>query len=146
MVRRVIRNYLHPPKRVYRILDTLAYHAKSLYNVGLYNVRQHYQDYHDNLCKIRELRPDQTAKIPILVGSYLPYTRKKTHPCKDISNYVQSRPNENYGLLHSDVAQQTLKSVEEAYRGYFELYRMYLRGETGVLPRSSKIPAQGRTF
>jgi len=145
MVRRVIRNYLHLSKRVYRILDTLAYHAKSLYNVGLYNARQHYKEYQENLCEVRKLRPDQTAKVPCLVGSYLPYSRKKTHPYKDISNYVRSRLNENYGLLHSDVAQQTLKSVEEAYRGYFELHRMYLRGELAYRPGSPKyLPKDGR--
>jgi len=145
MVRRVIRNYLHLPKKVYQIIDTLAYHAKSLYNVGLYNARQHYREYQDNLCEVRKLRPDLTARISILVGSYLPYTRKKAHPCKDISNYVRSRPNENYELLHSDAAQQTLKSVEEAYKSYFELLKMYARGQLEDCPHPPHyLPKDGR--
>jgi hypothetical protein len=119
MALRVISNYLHPTKKVYRIIDRLAYHSKSMYNVGVYNARQYYTTYLENLRMMQTLRPDLTAKVEILVRSYLPFTRKKTFPHKDLCNYAKSKPNENFSLLHNDVAQQTLRSVEEAYRGYF---------------------------
>ena len=129
MVLRVVSNYLRLPQKTFWILDTLAYHAKSMYNVGLYNVRQHYATHQENRQILLGLRPDLTSGVDILVGSYLPFTRKKDFPYKECSTYVQSKPNENYGLLHSDPAQQTLKSVEEAYKGYFELLKLYRKGQ-----------------
>jgi len=115
MALRVVSNSLRLPKKTFQIIDTLAYHAKSLYNVGLYNVRQHSATHRENHAILQGIRPDLTSGVEVLVGSYLPYTRKKDSPFKEYSTYVQSKENENYGLLHSDAAQQTLKSVEEAY-------------------------------
>ncbi|MDD3933538.1 MAG: transposase, partial [Methanoculleus sp.] len=110
MALRAVSNYLRLPKKTFQILDTLAYHAKSMYNVGLYNVRQHYATHQENRQTLQRLRPDLTSRVDVLVGSYLSYTRKKDFPFKEYSTYVQSKENENYGLLHSDTAQQTLKS------------------------------------
>jgi len=134
MALRVVSNYLRLPQKTFWILDTLAYHAKSMYNVGLYNVRQHYATHRENRQILLGLRPDLTSGVDILVGSYLPYTRKKDFPYKECSTYVQSKPNENYGLLHSDTAQQTLKSVEEAYKSYFELLTLYRKGQLEYCP------------
>ena len=97
MALRVVSNYLRLPQKTFWILDTLAYHAKSMYNVGLYNVRQHYATHQENRQILLGLRPDLTSGVDILVGSYLPYTRKKDFPYKECSTYVQSKPNENYG-------------------------------------------------
>lgn len=47
---------------------------------------------------------------------------------------MQTRQNENYPLLHSDAAQQTIKSVDEAYRGYFALLKIWKRGELKIRP------------
>jgi IS605 OrfB family transposase len=58
---------------------------------------------------------------------------------------VQSKPNENYGLLHSDTAQQTLKSVEEAYKGFFELLTLYRKGRLEDCPSPPHyLPKDGR--
>ncbi len=145
MALRAASNYLRLPKKTFQIIDTLAYHAKSLYNVGLYNVRQHYATHQENSQILQRIRPDLTSRVDVLVGSYLSYTRKKDFPFKEYSNYVQSKENENYGLLHSDTAQQTLRSVEEAYKGYFELMKLYRKGQLEYRPGSPKyLPKDGR--
>ncbi|MDD3932833.1 MAG: hypothetical protein PHP55_03160 [Methanoculleus sp.] len=110
MALRAVSNYLRLPKKTFQILDTLAYHAKSLYNVGLYNVRQHYATHQENRQTLQRLRPALTSRVDVLVGSYLPYTRKKDFPFKEYSTSVQSKENENYGLLHSDTALSRLSS------------------------------------
>ncbi len=45
------------------------------------------------------------------------------------SNYHHCKDNENYGLLHSQVAQQCLKSVDEAFSGFFKLLGMKKEGK-----------------
>ena len=134
MVIRTVSNYLRLSQRQYFLIDTLAYHAKSLYNVALYNVRQHYCDYLENAAILTGIRPDITVTTESPVRSYLPYTRKKTFPYPDICNYYRIKPNENFPLLHNDPAQQTGRSVEEAYQSYFALLRMYKRGEIKDCP------------
>jgi len=134
MVVRVVSNYLRLTNRQYFLIDTLAYHSKNLYNVALYNTRQHYHWYQENVEILKGVRPDIAVKSESPIRSFLPYTRKKTFPYKDISNYVQTKPNENYSILHSSVAQQTIKSVEEAYKSYFALLRMYHQGKLKDCP------------
>jgi IS605 OrfB family transposase len=59
---------------------------------------------------------------------YLPYE----------ANYHHCKSNENYALLHSQVAQSCLKSVDEAMEGFFKLLAMKKQGSIGVkvsLPR-----------
>ena len=75
MALRVVSNYLRLPEKTFWILDTLAYHSKSMYNVGLYTVRQHSADYQENT-QVRGVRPDLASRVNVLIGSYLPYTRK----------------------------------------------------------------------
>jgi len=135
MAIRTVSNYIRPSQRQYYIIDTLAYHSKNLYNVALYNTRQHYFEYCENTPIFQTVRPDIAINVTICVGSFLPYTRKKDFPYKDVSNYARSRQNENYPLLHSDVAQQTIRSVEEAYISYFALVRMYHSGDLADRPR-----------
>lgn len=77
MATRVVSCHLRVPQRTYEIIDRLAYHAKSLYNVALYNARQHYAITTENLQTMRGIRPDTTNRVPIIVGTYLPYTQKK---------------------------------------------------------------------
>ena len=145
MALRVVSNYLRLPKKTFQILDTLAYHAKSMYNVGLYNVRQHYATHQENTQILQGIRPDLTSGVDILVGSYLPFTRKKDFPYKECSNYAQAKPNENFSLLHNDNAQQTLKSVEEAYKSYFELLKLYRQGQLEYCPSPPHyLPRDGR--
>ena len=134
MVIRVVSNYLRLSNQQYYLIDTLAYHAKNLYNVAVYNIRQHYHEYQENSEILLGIRPDIAVKSESPIRSFLPYTRKKSFPYKDVSNYAQTKPNENYSLLHSDVAQQTLRSVEEAYKSYFALLRMYRQGEIKDCP------------
>ncbi len=104
MALRVVSSYLRLPKKTLQIIDTLAYHARSLYNVGLYNVRQHYATHKENRRILQGIWPDLTSMVEVLIGSYLPFTRKKKFPFKEYSDYVQSKPIENFGLLHNDNA------------------------------------------
>ena len=145
MALRVVSNYLRLPQKTFWILDTLAYHAKSMYNVGLYNIRQHYATHQENRQILQGIRPDLTSGVDVLVGSYLPFTRKKEFPYKEYSTYAQSKPNENFSLLHNDSAQQTLRSVEEAYKGYFELLKLYRKGQLEGRPSPPHyLPKDGR--
>lgn len=47
-------------------------------------------------------------------------------------NYHHSKVNENYGLLATDIAQQTLKIVDRSFRSFFKLLQMKQRGELSV--------------
>ena len=47
-------------------------------------------------------------------------------------NYHHSKENENYGLLATDIAQQTLKIVDRSFRSFFKLLQMKQRGELSV--------------
>jgi hypothetical protein len=100
---------------------------------------------HKENCMIQgAIRPDLTSTVEVLIGSYLPYTRKKDFPFKECSTYVQSKENENYGLLRSDAAQQTLKSVEEAYKSYFGLLNLYRNVKLTYHPESPEVSAKRR--
>jgi putative transposase len=48
------------------------------------------------------------------------------------SNYHHSRENENYKLLATDIAQQTLKIVDRSFQSFFKLLQMKQRGELSV--------------
>jgi len=105
-----------------------------VYNVALYNVRQHYCEYQENTAILTGIRPDVTVKTESPVRSYLPYTRNKKFPYVDICNYHRIKLNENFPLLHNDAAQQTGRSVEEAYKSYFALLRLYHQGQLKDCP------------
>jgi len=74
-------------KMEYFQLRELCFFSNCLYNVGLYNVRQHFF---------------QDKTFLRYEGNY--------HDCKE---------NENYKLLQSNIAQQTLKDVDDAFKSFF---------------------------
>ncbi|WP_254172982.1 RNA-guided endonuclease InsQ/TnpB family protein [Planktothrix pseudagardhii] len=47
-------------------------------------------------------------------------------------NYYHSKGNENYELLATDIAQQTLKIVDRSFQSFFKLLQMKQRGELNV--------------
>jgi putative transposase len=47
-------------------------------------------------------------------------------------NYHHSKTNENYELLATDIAQQTLKIVDRSFNSFFKLLSMKQRGELSV--------------
>jgi putative transposase len=61
MALRIASNYLHLSRKTYRIIDTLAYHARSMYNVGLYNVHQHSGTHGENRVILQGIRPELTS-------------------------------------------------------------------------------------
>lgn len=73
----------------YEVLKILCCLSKNMYNVGLFNVRQHFFN----------------------TQNYLSYA----------DNYNISKTNENYMILNKNMAQQTLKSVDEAFKSFFAL-------------------------
>ncbi len=89
--------------------------SKNLFNVGLYNVRQHF------------------------------FTERKF--LRYESAYYQSNKNENYILLPTDIGQQTLKVVDRAFRGFFNLIKLKSTGQydakvrlPGYLPKDGFFP------
>jgi len=76
-------------KKEFEALRLLCRLGKNMYNVALYNVRQHF----------------------FSTGKYLSYKE----------NNQESKPNENYQLLNTDVAQQILKKVDENFNSFFAL-------------------------
>lgn len=78
-------------KKEFIALREMCHLSKNMYNVGLYNVRQHFFE----------------------TKEYLPYKE----------NYHRSKSNENYKLMGSAGAQQTLKKVEENFKSFFGLLR-----------------------
>lgn len=92
-----------------RLSMTCTRCANDLYNVGLYNNRQYY----------------------FTTGEYLPYANSK----KPTDNYRQSKGNWNYRMLQTHAAQQALRSVDEAFRSFFALNKLWKAGELSDQPR-----------
>ena len=63
------------------------------------------------------------------------------------SSYHYAKPNENYILLSTDIGQQTLKVVDRAFRGFFNLIKLKSAGQydakvrlPGYLPKNGFFP------
>jgi hypothetical protein len=95
-VLQTVSNYARLDKVQFEIVDQLCFFSKNLYNVGLYNVRQHYHAIQLALPEMDKLRPDIIADSCILRDTFLPYMRSKDHPFKEFSNSNLSKENENY--------------------------------------------------
>jgi hypothetical protein len=50
---RSVSNYLRLSHRQFYLIDRLAWYSKNLYNVALYNIRQHYCEWQENATYIR---------------------------------------------------------------------------------------------
>lgn len=81
----------HLSKSEYKTIKELCFLNKNMYNVALYNVRQHY--FNEN--------------------QYLRYE----------SNYHVCKSNENYQLLNTDIAQQTIKVIDRTFKSFFALIK-----------------------
>ena len=93
-------------KKEYIALKEMCHLAKNMYNVGLYNVRQHFFE----------------------TERYLSYE----------SNYHESKHNENYKMLNSNIAQQILKEVDSSFKSFFGLLK---KAHSGAYPHEAvKIP------
>jgi IS605 OrfB family transposase len=146
--KKVLQNvsiYARLDKNQFKIVDTLCFLSKNLYNVGLYNERQHYHAIQLAKPDLDKLRPDIIGNLFELTDFYIPFTRSKDHPQKDFCNYRLSEVNENYKLLYSDTANQTLKDVEEGYRSFFGLLDLKLKGKYNKPINTPKyLPKNGR--
>ena len=60
--------------------------------------------------------------------------------------YKIAKPNENYGLLYSQVAQQSLKSVAESFSSFRALERLAKKGELNQKPRLPKYRTKGAMY
>ncbi|MEM6754609.1 MAG: transposase [Cyanobacteria bacterium P01_C01_bin.38] len=105
--------------------------SNSLFNVAVYQVRQ---THFEKLSK-------SDSFLTYWKGDELRKGRKLT---KIQSNYVdlyhQVKLDPNYGALHSQVAQQTIKSVAESVSSYNELVDLFFKGEVDrpSIPRYRK--------
>ncbi len=60
--------------------------------------------------------------------------------------YAKAKGNENFGLLYSQAAQQTLKSVAEGFKSFRELSRLSNRGELAFRPKVPRYRKKGGLF
>jgi transposase len=60
--------------------------------------------------------------------------------------YKIAKPNENYGLLYSQVAQQSLKSVAESFSSFRALEKLAKKGEVNQKPRLPKYRTKGAMY
>ncbi|MCC3593565.1 MAG: transposase, partial [Microcoleus sp. PH2017_28_MFU_U_A] len=60
--------------------------------------------------------------------------------------YKIAKGNENYGLLYSQVAQQSLKSVAESFSSFRTLQKLAKKGELNQKPRLPKYRTKGAMY
>ena len=60
--------------------------------------------------------------------------------------YKLAKPNENYSLLYSQVSQQSLKSVAEAFSSFRALEKLSKRGELNQVPRLPTYRTKGGMY
>lgn len=119
-------------KREYLMLRMMCFFSKNLYNVTLYNIRQHY---FKSKRKPSGDRVEVTAASPSGNTPVNSPLRECRHITKDnaflsyFSNYHECKENENYKLLQAQVAQQTMKVVDRAFHSFFALIEKARRGE-----------------
>jgi len=99
------QNLRNLDRQEYQILRRMCRLSKNLYNVHLYEVRQHFFDN----------------------GEYLNY----------YNTYNRIKSNENYELLHSQVAQQTMKQVDQGFKSFFKLVE---KKSEGKYDKNANIP------
>lgn len=82
------------------------------------------------------------------VGTYESRQRyfKDKSAVKYLDLYKITKTNENYGLLYSQVAQQSLKSVAESFSSFRALERLAKKGEINQKPRLPKYRAKGAMY
>jgi transposase len=91
------QNLRNLDREEYMILRRMCRLSKNLYNVHLYEVRQHFFDN----------------------GEYLNY----------YNTYNRIKTNENYEQLPSQVAQQTMKHVDQGFKSFFKLVEKKREGK-----------------
>lgn len=126
---RTVNVYARLTKTQFKIVDTLCFLSKNLYNVALYENRQHYHEIQLAQPQMDALRPDIISGLCQLTSTYIPYSRSKDNPFKAFSTSNICKSNENYTLLHSDAAQQTLQLLDENYQSFFKLLKLKLSGK-----------------
>lgn len=82
------------------------------------------------------------------VGTYESRQRyfKDKSAVKYLDLYKITKTNENYGLLYSQVAQQSLKSIAESFNSFRALERLAKKGEINQKPRLPKYRAKGAMY
>ncbi|WP_445246479.1 RNA-guided endonuclease InsQ/TnpB family protein [Microcoleus sp. OTE_8_concoct_300] len=82
------------------------------------------------------------------VGTYESRQRyfKDKGAVKYLDLYKIAKPNENYGLLYSQVAQQSLKSVAESFSSFRALEKLANKGQLNQKPRLPKYRAKGSMY
>ncbi|MBD1862396.1 MULTISPECIES: transposase [Trichocoleus] len=111
----VQKDVFSPDKQLARLLAELARLANNIYNQGVYESRQYF---FANGC--------QPFKM-------LKYT----------SLYAALKESENGKLLHSQAAQQVLKSVNEAFKSFKALSKLLKLGELEYAPKLPRYRTKG---
>lgn len=104
-----------PPKPVRALLEQLAVLANNLYNQGTFESRQYFFE---------------NGRKPFKVLSYP-------------KMYAKLKASENAKLLHSQAAQQVLRSVNEAFKGFKSLSKLWKAGELDYKPKLPRYRDKG---
>ena len=92
--------------KLFKQLDNLCFLSKNLYNATLYKVRQHY----------------------FSTGKHLSYAA--------VNKIMKEERNEDYYALPTKVSQQTQKLVDNSYKSYFALVKLFKKGELKDMPKT----------
>ncbi|MCH9054326.1 hypothetical protein L5220_00005, partial [Synechococcus sp. PCC 6716] len=97
----VQKDSFQPDKQLAQLLTELARLANNLYNQGVYESRQYFFEQGRNPFKV----------------------------LKYVNLYAKLKESENGKLLHSQAAQQVLKSVNEAFKSFKSLSKLFKLGQ-----------------
>lgn len=114
----VQKDVFAPVQQLSKLLADLARLANNLYNQGVYESRQY----------------------------FFANGRKPFKVLKYTSLYASLKESENGKLLHSQAAQQVLKSVNEAFKSFKSLSKLFKMGELEHEPKLPRYRAKGGLY
>lgn len=114
----VQKDVFQPDKQLAQLLAELARLANNLYNQGVYESRQYFFE---------------QGRKPFKVLKY-------------VSLYAKLKESENGKLLHSQAAQQVLKSVNEAFKSFKSLSKLFKLGQLEHEPKLPQYRTKGGLY
>jgi len=114
----VQKDIFQPDKQLAQLLTELARLANNLYNQGVYESRQYFFE---------------QGRKPFKVLKY-------------VNLYAKLKESENGKLLHSQAAQQVLKSVNEAFKSFKSLSKLFKLGQFEHEPKLPRYRTKGGLY
>lgn len=107
-----------PDSATAKLLETLAKYANNLYNQAVYESRQYFFE--------NDRKPWKVLSYPKI--------------------YAELKTSENAKLLHSQAAQQVMKSANEAFRSFKALFKLWKLGELEHEPKLPRYRTKGGLY